>query len=64
MLILALIFTRVSYSSACAFNSFFFDSFEREKVKYEKRVRFFSRTTLFCVFDREKEREEERGGDV
>ena len=65
MLILALIFTRVSYSSACAFISFFFaHSFEGEKVKYEKRVRFFSRTPLFCVFDREKEREEERGGDV
>jgi hypothetical protein len=66
MLILALIFTRVSYSSACAYNFLLLCILSKGKKSNtnEKRVRFFSRTTLFCVFDREKEREEERGGDV
>jgi len=52
MLILALIFTRVSYSSACAFISFFFaHSFEREKVKYERKTRqiFLSNAALLRV---------------
>ena len=58
-------YVRIVFFCLCVYLPSSLHSFAREKSNTnEKRVRFFSRTTLFCVFDREKEREEERGGDV